>query len=75
MFQSFLRLIRTRAFMPNTGIHRRIREVFCERTLKEATMCRNLIFLVAGADPANFNIVTKHLLMLIHPKNSRVQLF
>ena len=58
-----MRLIRTRAFMPNTGIHRRIREVFCERTLKEATMCRNLIFLVAGADPANFNIVTKHLII------------
>ena len=58
-----MRLIRTRAFMPNTCIHRRIREVFCERTLKEATMCRNLIFLVAGADPANFNIVTKHLII------------
>lgn len=56
--QSFLRLIRTRAFLPNSGIPKRVREVFCERTLREATLCRNFIFLVAGADPHNFNIVS-----------------
>ncbi|KAK4007766.1 gastric triacylglycerol lipase [Daphnia magna] len=71
--ESFLRLIRTRAFLPNTGIHRRIREVFCERTLKEATLCRNLIFLIAGADPHNFNITALPVISGHNPSGTSVR--
>nr|QJE50404.1 lipase 3 [Diaphanosoma celebensis] len=54
--EGVLRVARTRAVLPNTDLHKKARSLMCSRSLKSANMCRNLIFLIAGSDPANFNL-------------------
>jgi len=54
--ESFLKFIGTKAFLPNNDFHRQFRKIVCERSMREATVCRNMIFLIAGTDPDNFNL-------------------
>ena len=58
VWKSFLKFIGTKAFLPNNDFHRQFRKIVCERSMREATVCRNMIFLIAGTDPDNFNLVT-----------------
>lgn len=65
-FQMMLRLFGDREFLPNRGVIEILRKMVCTHEPMGTEICENIVFLIAGFDSAQLNLVRDNLCKIVN---------